>query len=210
MEDVTPSEPKGKQEEVPAVVPTPSCSPEVALTKPKTDQVVPLRKELWFEVAKPKATNEKPKYQPLQYRYSTELMNKMDPEKVFQNLLLQPVMLKLGKVLGSSFELAWWFQTATKLQCFAVSQMGAAEVDEERDAMESGDPVKFLVNSGEARSLNAFMEELYKMTYQTMLQREYKEQFTHFVPEVNLARPHEYQAMVTACLNGKIGEHDYM
>src|SRR5260221_8584358 len=54
------------------------------------------------------------------------------------------------------------------------------------------------------------MEELYKMTYQTMLQQEYKEQFTHLVPEVNLAQPHEYWAMVMACLNGKIGEHDYM
>ncbi len=27
--------------------------------------------------------------------------------------------------------------------------------------------------------------------------------------EVNLAQPHEYQAMVTAHLNGKIGEHEY-
>src|SRR5258708_10169606 len=210
MEDVTPSEPKGKQKEVPAVVPTLSCSPEVAPNKPKTDRVVPLRKELQFEVAKPKATNEKPKYQPLQYRYSTELMNKMDPKKVFQNLLSQPITLKLGEVLGSSFKLAQWFQTATKLQHFAVLQMGVAEVDEERDTMESGDPVKFLVNSGEARSSNAFTEELYEMTYQTMLHCVYKEQFTHFVPEVNLARPHEYRAMVMAHLNGKIGEHDYM
>jgi len=129
MEDITPSEPKGKQKEVPAVVPTLSHSPEVALNKPKTDWVVPLRKELQFEVAKPKATNEKLKYQPLQYRYSTELMNKMDPEKVFQNLLSQPIMLKLGEVLGSSFELAQWFQTVTKLQCFAVLQTGVAEVD---------------------------------------------------------------------------------
>ncbi len=186
MGDVTPSEPKGKQKEVPAVVPTLSHSPEVVPYKPKTDQVVPLRKEPWFEVAEPKATKEKPKYQPLQYRYLTELMNKMVPEKVFQNLLSQPIMLKLGKVLGSSFELAQQFQTVTKSQCFAVPQMGVAEVDEEGDAMESGNPVEFLVNSGEARSLNTFMEELYEMTYQTMLQWEYKEQFTHLVPEVNL------------------------
>src|SRR5258708_39934757 len=48
------------------------------------------------------------------------------------------------------------------------------------------------------------------MTYQTMLQQEYEEQFTHLVPEVNLAQPHEYWAMVTAHLNGQIGEHDYM
>src|SRR5258705_7141525 len=129
MEDVTPSEPKEKQKEVPAVVPTLSHSPEVMLNKSKTDWVVPPRKEPQFEVAKLKVTNEKPKYQPLQYRYSMELMNKMDPEKVVQNLLLQPVMLKLGEVLGSSFELAQWFQTATKLQCFAALQTGVAEVD---------------------------------------------------------------------------------
>src|SRR6266436_1946136 len=132
MEDVTPSEPKGKQKEVPAVVPTPSHSPEVMPNKPKTDWVVPLRKEPQFEVTKLKVTNEKPKYQPLQYRYLTELMDKMDPKKVFQNLLSQPITLKLGKVLGSSFELAWQFQTATKSQCFAVSQTGVAEVDKER------------------------------------------------------------------------------
>src|SRR5258708_7546624 len=119
MEDVTPSEPKGKQKEVPAVVPTLSHSPEVMLNKPKTDRVVPLRKEPRFEVTEPKATNKKPKYQPLQYRYSTELMNKTDPKKVFQNLLSQPITLKLGEVLGSSFELARWFQTATKSQHFA-------------------------------------------------------------------------------------------
>ena len=83
-------------------------------------------------------------------------------------------------------------------------------MDEEGDATESGNPVEFLVNSREARSSNTFMEELYKMTYQTMLQQEYKEQFTHLVPEVNLAQPHEYWAMVTVCLNGKIGEHNYM
>ena len=129
MEDITPSEPKGKQKEVPAVVPTLSHSPEVVPYKPKTDWVVPLRKEPWFEVTKLKTTNEKLKYQPLQYRYLMELMDKMDPELVFQNLLLQPITLKLGKVLGLSFKLAQQFQTATKLQCFAVPQMGVVEVD---------------------------------------------------------------------------------
>ncbi len=84
------------------------------------------------------------------------------------------------------------------------------QVDEDGDAAESGNPVEFWVNSREARSLNAFTEELYKMTYQTMLQWEYEDQFAHLVPEVNLAQPHEYWAMVTAHLNGKIGEHNYM
>ena len=41
------------------------------------------------------------------------------------------------------------------------------------------------------------------------MQQEYEEQFTPFILEANLACPHEYQAMVTAHLNGKIGEHEY-
>ncbi len=41
------------------------------------------------------------------------------------------------------------------------------------------------------------------------MQREYEEQFAPFILEVNLVCPHEYQAMVTACINGKIGEHEY-
>src|SRR5260370_24436333 len=48
------------------------------------------------------------------------------------------------------------------------------------------------------------------MGYQRMLQREYERQFAFPIREVNLARPHEYRAMVTVRLNGKIGDIDYM
>src|SRR5258708_27007176 len=50
-------------------------------------------------------------------------MNKVDPELVFQKLLSQPITLKLGEILGSSFELSRRFQTATKSQCFPIQQM---------------------------------------------------------------------------------------
>ncbi len=43
-----------------------------------------------------------------------------------------------------------------------------------------------------------------------MMQEEYEHQFLPPMKEVNLARLHEYRAMVTACLNGCIGEQDYM
>src|SRR5258708_16573632 len=41
-------------------------------------------------------------------------------------------------------------------------------------------------------------------------QTKYEHQFMYPTREVNLARPHEYRAMVTARLNGKIGDIDYM
>ncbi len=56
-----------------------------------------------IEVADPEASSEKPRPQ---YKYMSELMNDMDPELVFQKLLSQPVTLKLGEILGSSFELS--------------------------------------------------------------------------------------------------------
>ena len=43
-----------------------------------------------------------------------------------------------------------------------------------------------------------------------MMQEEYECQFVPPMKEVNLACLHEYCAMVTACLNGCIGEQDYM
>ncbi len=43
-----------------------------------------------------------------------------------------------------------------------------------------------------------------------MMQEEYEHQFVPLMKEVNLACPHEYHAMVTAHLNGHIGEQDYM
>src|SRR5258708_22366468 len=43
-----------------------------------------------------------------------------------------------------------------------------------------------------------------------MMQEEYIHQLTYPIKEVNLARLHEYRAMVMACLNGHIGKQDYM
>src|SRR5258708_16054782 len=54
------------------------------------------------------------------------------------------------------------------------------------------------------------MEELHEMSYQSMLEEEYRHQYTFPLKEVNLAQPHEYRAMVTAHLNGQIGEQEYM
>src|SRR5260221_7523479 len=54
------------------------------------------------------------------------------------------------------------------------------------------------------------MEELHEMSYQSMLEEEYRHQYTFPPKEVNLAQPHEYHAMVMARLNGWIGEQEYM
>src|SRR5260221_7302189 len=69
---------------------------------------------------------------------------------------------------------------------------------------------EFIVNSGEAGLLSASMEELHEMSYQSMLEEEYRCQYAFPLKEVNLARPHEYCAMVTACLNGWICEQEYI
>ena len=66
------------------------------------------------------------------------------------------------------------------------------------------------MDSREARSLHASTEELHELSYQNMMQEEYICQFVNLVKEVNLAHTHEYHAMVTAHLNGHIGEQDYM
>src|SRR5258708_35467721 len=73
-----------------------------------------------FEVANTEPLSEKPRPP---YKYVSELMNKVDPELVFQKLLSQPITLKLGEILGSSFELSCQFQTVTKSQCFPIQQM---------------------------------------------------------------------------------------
>src|SRR5260221_12900051 len=69
---------------------------------------------------------------------------------------------------------------------------------------------EFIVNSGKAGLPSASMEELHEMSYQSMLEEEYRHQYTFPLKEVNLAQPHEYRAMVTAHLNGQIGEQEYM
>ncbi len=72
------------------------------------------------DVTNPEASSEKP--QP-QHKYASELTNEVDPESVFQKLLSQPVTLKLGEILGLSFELSHQFQIATRSQQIPVQQM---------------------------------------------------------------------------------------
>src|SRR5258708_36278224 len=43
-----------------------------------------------------------------------------------------------------------------------------------------------------------------------MMQEEYHRQFALSIREVDLACPHEYDAMVTVHLNGRIGDQEYM
>ncbi len=105
MEDVIPSQSKGKQKETPAVVPTTSQVPEVMPNKLKANRVLPPKKAPQFKVIDPKLINEKSRNQSPQYKYVTEMMNEMNPEEVFRKLLDQPVTMKLGEILGSSYEL---------------------------------------------------------------------------------------------------------
>src|SRR5258708_4730729 len=206
-DDVIASPSKGKSKENPVVIPTSSQVPE-RVSAPKEAPR--------FEVVDPKTFNEKKRSQ-LQYKYATELMNQTNQESVFQKLLSQPVTLKLGEVLGSSFELGWRFQTATKSQRFAIQQARVSSMEvsdfhdeDEEQGVELPDPAEFIVNSGESDPSGVYPKEIQDMGYQRMLQREYERQFAFPIREVNLARPHEYRAMVTARLNGKIGDIDYM
>ncbi len=48
------------------------------------------------------------------------------------------------------------------------------------------------------------------MSYQTMMEEECRCQYANPMKEVNLAWPHEYCAMVMACLSSHIGDQDYM
>src|SRR5258708_27224563 len=152
-------------------------------------------------------------------------MNDTKQEKVYQRILSQPVTLKLGALRETSYDLGRRFQAATRSQRFPVQQVKAANIEVLRSAVsevpdsddESEDELsdwsetfEFAVDSGEASSSRASTEELHDLSYQHMMQEEYEHQFLPPTKEVNLARPHEYRAMVTACLNGRIGNQDYM
>src|ERR1700746_2106161 len=84
------------------------------------------------------------------------------------------------------------------------------EEENEAELTEVPELCEFAVNSGEAGSPSALTEELHEMSYQSMLEEEYRRQYAFPPKEVNLAWPHEYRAMVTARLNRQIGEQDYM
>src|SRR5258708_27661466 len=140
-------------------------------------------------------------------------MNKVDPELVFQKLLSQPITLKLGEILGSSFELSRRFQTATKSQCFPIQQMTTSNAEvlresilldcDSQSAAEGGidvddeDPVESDLTTQED-SVNLLEAS------------PYERQFTNLIQEVNIAQPHEYRMMVTVRLNGKIGDIEYL
>ena len=102
MDAVAPVPSKGKLKEIPVVVPTLIWEPEV--TKLRVCASVP--KEMpRFEVVNPKFPNEKMKNQAPQYKYATELMNETNQEGVFHNIMDQLVTLKLGELLGTSYDL---------------------------------------------------------------------------------------------------------
>src|SRR5260221_5458600 len=188
-----------------------------------------------FEVVNPKFSNEKMKALAPQYKYATELMNRINQEQVYQNVMEQPVTLKLSKLLGSSYDLGQRLQSAMHSQRFPLQQVNAAnaevvpkKADEEQDLIsfeedknptktseamdlfELSETFKFAAESGEAWSSHASTEELHELSYQNMMQEDYIRQFIHLIKEVNLVHPHEYRAMVTTRLNGHIGEQDYM
>ncbi len=107
-----PSMVKGKQREMPVIVPTPVCEPEVPSQKPR-EHASALKEVPRFEVVNPKGPNDRLKNQLPQYKYATELMNGTNQEQVFQHLLDQPVTVKLGELLRTSYDLGKHFQSAT-------------------------------------------------------------------------------------------------
>src|SRR5260221_8502229 len=218
---VAPVPSKWKSKEIQVIFPTPVREPEV--TKPRVRASVP-KETPRFEVVNPKFPNEKTKNQSPQDKYATQLMNETNQEGVFRNIMDQPVTLKLGELLSTSYDLRRRFQAATCSQRFPIQEAKEAHVEilcndvsereecmdeeEENPTFVSESPA-FLVNSGEASPSRASTEELHEMSYQSMMEEEFKRQFVYPAKEVNFARPHEYHAMVTARLNGRIGEQDY-
>ncbi len=105
-----PSMAKGKQHEMPVIVPTPVCEPEVPSQKLR-EHASALKEVPQFEVVNPKGSNDQLKNQPPQYKYTTELMNRTNQEQVFQHLLDQPVTMKLGELLRTSYDLGKCFES---------------------------------------------------------------------------------------------------
>src|SRR5258706_11499432 len=105
MADVIPTQPKGKQKENPIIVPTLPHAPETVPNKTKSDQVLPSRKAPLFEVIDPKKAIEKPRNPLPHYKYALEMMKETNPEEVFQKLMDQPVTMKLGEIIGLSYEI---------------------------------------------------------------------------------------------------------
>lgn len=60
------------------------------------------------------------------FKYATELQHQTSAEGVFRKVLEQPVMLTLGEVLGSSFDLSKRFLKANQSHRFPVQKSSAA------------------------------------------------------------------------------------
>src|SRR5258708_1627768 len=107
LEDAVPSSSKGKQREAPVIVPVVNRVPNIMSQLPKVERSrVPAQKDApKFEVANPRVSSDKQRNHVPQYKYGTEIMDGINQESVFQKLLSQLVTMKLGEILGSSFEL---------------------------------------------------------------------------------------------------------
>src|SRR5260221_6991850 len=186
---VAPVPSKWKSKEIQVIFPTPVREPEV--TKPRVRASVP-KETPRFEVVNPKFPNEKTKNQSPQYKYATELMNETNQEGVFRNLMDQPVTLKLGELLGTSYDLGRRFQAATRSQRFPVQQVRAVNAEVSSNMINEGQDLtniedgeiptelsevfEFSASSGEASTSRASTEELHEMFYQNMMQEEFHHQ----------------------------------
>src|SRR6266436_4834867 len=222
VDDVVPVQSKGKQKELPVFDPILLRETEDMPLKPRIHTSA-LKEMPKFEVVNPKFSNEKMKAPVPQYKYMTELMNGINQEQVYQNVMEQLVTLKLSKLLGSSYDLGQRLQSTMRSQCFPLQQVNVAnaevvpkKADEEQDLIsfeedknptetseamdlfELSETFEFAAESREAQSSCASTEELHELSYQNMMQEDYIHQFIHPIKEVNLACPHEYCAMVTA------------
>ncbi len=113
--------------------------PNVTSQLPKVEHRVPAQKDAPnFEVANPRIPNDKQRNQVLQYKYVMGIMNGINQESVFQKLLSQPVTMKLEEILGSSFKLGHWLQTATKSQQFPIQQVRMSNISVLREVVSNG------------------------------------------------------------------------
>jgi len=104
VDDMVPAQSKGKQKELPDFDLIPLRETEDMPPKPRICTSA-LKEMPKFEVVNPKFSNEKMKALAPQYKYATELMNGINQEQVYQNIMEQPVTLKLSELLGSSYDL---------------------------------------------------------------------------------------------------------
>ena len=89
----------------------------------------------------------------------------------------------------------------------SIEVMGERELGrkiEEVSFAEEIDGVVLMSSSGEASA-----EVHHENMYQFLMEREYERQLNHSSFGTSVARPHEYRAMVTARLTGRIGDNEY-